>query len=80
VTAINCAARAAARPRLAVSVPALQRPARPTLQALMLRLTTEQHIDMRGNGHLPEAQTLRLEPADLAELQRLLCPQRTTTS
>ncbi len=79
VTAINCAARAAARPRLAVSIPALQRPARPTLQALMSRLITEQHIDMRGNGHPPEAQTLRLESADLVELQRLLYPQGTIT-
>jgi len=74
LTAINCAARAAGLPRLAVSVPALQRPARPTLAALIVRLVTEQHFDLKGNGHPPAAQSLRLEPADLAELRRLLLP------
>jgi hypothetical protein len=35
---------------------------------------TEQHLDLKGNGHPPAAQSLRLEPADLAELRRLLLP------
>ncbi len=72
VVEINRASRAQARAQLTVAIPALQIQSRPTLQALMARLVREQGIDLKGNGHLPAAQTLWLSTEDLAELQRLL--------
>jgi ParB-like chromosome segregation protein Spo0J len=69
---INRASRAQAHAQLTVAIPALQIQSRPTLQALMARLVREQRIDLKGNGHPPAAQTLRLSTEDLAELQRLL--------
>jgi len=69
---INRAGRCQARAQLAVSVPALQLPQRPTLPELMARLVREQAIDLNGNGHPPVAQSLHLSSEDLAELRRLL--------
>jgi len=69
---INRAGRCQARTQLAVTVPALQLPRRPTLPELVIRLVREQHIDLNGNGHPPAGQSLWLSSEDLGELQRLL--------
>jgi ParB-like chromosome segregation protein Spo0J len=69
---INRAGRSQARAQLAVTVPALQLPRRPTLPELIARLVQEQHIDLNGNGHPPAGQSLWLSSDDLAALRRLL--------
>ena len=69
---INRAGRCQARAQLAVAVPALQMPRRPTLPELVARLVQEQNIDLNGNGQPSAGQSLWLSPEDLAELRRLL--------
>ena len=66
------AGRCQARAQLAVTIPALQLPRRPTLAELVARLVQEQNINLNSNGHPPVGQSLWLSPEDLVELRRLL--------